>query len=397
MLVSLNFKKSARIKKKVHQFETVAKFLIFCLYFLCADPGTAVISFDFAQNLSYPSSAQQIGKSYFKSGRKCELFGITNETTKKQCNYLIDEPQIIGKGPNCVISIIHNYVESVLATQPETLILFADNCGAQNKNNTMIWYLMWRVATGKNQKISLNFMLSGHTKFGPDRYFGLIKKLYGQSDIDSIEDIISCVQNSSHSGFNEPRVASDLWYNWTDFLSQFYKKLNGVSTYHHFTFEENRVTVKRLASSNETDEFYLQLLPPSGFPEKITPGGLSVERQWYLYEEVRSLCRLDENRDKVAPKPTVEKTKPKKRNQSTSSSTGRKTKRVKKTPKKPEAEENNNENESSLAKEIKKRKPKTPKEDKVDETKTVNTRKPRKIQKDSTPKESKSTNKRQKK
>lgn len=319
MLVSLNLKKSARIKKKVHQFETVAKFLIFCLYFLCADPGTEVLSFDFAQNLSYPSSAQQIGKSYFKSGRKCELFGI-----------------------------------------------------------------MWRVATRKNQKISLNFMLSGHTKFGPDRYFGLIKKLYGQSDIDSMEDIISCVQNSSHSGFNEPRVASDLWYNWTDFLSQFYKKLNGVGTYHHFTFEENRVTVKRLASSDETDEFYLQLLPPSGFPEKITPGGLSVKRQWYLYEEVRSLCRLDENRDKVAPKPTVEKTKSQKRDQSTSSSTGRKTKRVKKTPKKPEAEEKNNENKSSSAKEIKKRKPKTPKEDKTEETKIVNTRKPRKTQKDST-------------
>lgn len=37
-----------------------------------------VISFDFAQNICYPSSPQQVGASYFKSNRKCNIFGIQN-------------------------------------------------------------------------------------------------------------------------------------------------------------------------------------------------------------------------------------------------------------------------------------------------------------------------------
>lgn len=40
-----------------------------------------VISFDFAQNVCYPSSPQQVGTSYFKANRKCGIFGINNEAT----------------------------------------------------------------------------------------------------------------------------------------------------------------------------------------------------------------------------------------------------------------------------------------------------------------------------
>ena len=40
---------------------------------------------------------------------------------------------MIGKGPNTVITLIHHFLES----QPpqDTLVLFADNCIGQNKNN----------------------------------------------------------------------------------------------------------------------------------------------------------------------------------------------------------------------------------------------------------------------
>lgn len=43
-----------------------------------------VRSFDFAQNVNYPVSPQQPGSAYFKAGRKCSVFGITNELLKKQ-------------------------------------------------------------------------------------------------------------------------------------------------------------------------------------------------------------------------------------------------------------------------------------------------------------------------
>lgn len=71
-----------------------------------------VISFDFAQNVSYPSGPQCTGQSYFKSARKCNIFGILNEITKIQTNYLIDENEAIGKGPNATVSMLHQYLEA---------------------------------------------------------------------------------------------------------------------------------------------------------------------------------------------------------------------------------------------------------------------------------------------
>ena len=49
----------------------------------------------------------------------------------------------------------------------------ADNCTGQNKNTTMLWYLTWRVITDLHDRIELNFMVPGHTKFRPDSYFVL--------------------------------------------------------------------------------------------------------------------------------------------------------------------------------------------------------------------------------
>ena len=40
----------------------------------------------------------------------------------------------------------------------------------------MIQYLAWRVIAGLNESVELSFMLVGHTKFAPDRFFGLLKK-----------------------------------------------------------------------------------------------------------------------------------------------------------------------------------------------------------------------------
>ena len=63
------------------------------------------------------------------------------------------------------------------------LHLQADNCAGQNKNNIVVHYLCWRVSTGKHESVSLSFMLAGHTKFAPDRYFGLIKRKYKHSQV----------------------------------------------------------------------------------------------------------------------------------------------------------------------------------------------------------------------
>jgi hypothetical protein len=41
----------------------------------------------------------------------------------------------------------------------------ADNCTGQNKNNIMIQFFIWCVATKILDHVELKFMVKGHTKF----------------------------------------------------------------------------------------------------------------------------------------------------------------------------------------------------------------------------------------
>lgn len=50
-----------------------------------------VLSFNFAQQVQFPSHPQQVSPTYFKMARKCGIFGVHNERTHVQMNYLIDE------------------------------------------------------------------------------------------------------------------------------------------------------------------------------------------------------------------------------------------------------------------------------------------------------------------
>ena len=79
-------------------------------------------------------------------------------------NYLIDEAQSCGKGANSIVSMVHHYLSNFTQGEDE-IFLQADNCIGQNKNNTMVWYLAWRVTVGLSKVCKLNFMIPGHTRF----------------------------------------------------------------------------------------------------------------------------------------------------------------------------------------------------------------------------------------
>lgn len=57
-------------------------------------------------------------------------------------NYLIDEADSVGKGVNVIISLVHNYLE-IHGMKEKHLMLYADNCVGQNKNNAFIQYIAW--------------------------------------------------------------------------------------------------------------------------------------------------------------------------------------------------------------------------------------------------------------
>ena len=151
-------------------------------------PYISHYSYDFAQQIHFPFSAQQTGPEYFKTARKWGIFGVCNDGDNTQVTYLIDEAENPGKGADCVISLLHHYFQTHGAGE-KCVYLHADNCVGQNKNNATIQYLMWLIITRWHESIQLSFMLVGHTKFSPDRFFGLFKKAFRRSTACTIYDI----------------------------------------------------------------------------------------------------------------------------------------------------------------------------------------------------------------
>ena len=132
----------------------------------CSYQGTVHYSYDYAQQLHYPSDPLQPGPIYFKTPRKWAIFGVCCEAIPRQVNFLIDENVLTGKGANSTISYVHFYFERHGLGETEAQV-HADNCGAQNKNSAFIWYYLWRVMNGLHETINYNFLLAGHTKFSP--------------------------------------------------------------------------------------------------------------------------------------------------------------------------------------------------------------------------------------
>ena len=277
----------------------------------CSFHGTVHYSYDYAQQLHYPSDPNQPGPIYFKTPRKCALFGICCEAIPRQVNFLIDENVLTGKGANSTISYVHYFFERHGLGETNAQ-LHADNCGAQNKNSAFLWYYLWRVTSGLHNTVNYHFLLPGHTKFAPDWCFGLVKQKTRHTFISSLFDIARAVEESAvvntaelvglHNGTD--RVPT---YDWVTYLQQYFKKLPQIKSYYHFRFDKNfpgTVFCKRHWFSDERAINLLRnedrLPQPGQLPAIVNPQGISRERAEYLYREIREFCR-DGTENLVAP------------------------------------------------------------------------------------------------
>ncbi len=277
-------------------------------------------SWDFAQQLHYPFEDQQVGPIYFKTPRRAQLFGVCCEGIPKQVNYLIDEADFLEKNANTVISLLDNFFTHH-ALGETSVYLTADNCVGQNKNNALIQYLMYRVLTGLHTNIELSFLVVGHTKFSPDGYFGLIRHRYRRSKIYTYEQLVKVIEESSPNKHNVCQLYSDnnqptvVYRNWSDWLAQYFKVIPGITSYHHFKINADERGLITLKTNVDSKEIKMNLINDQGFPYNtpthlpcsLTPEGLSAERQWYLYDQIRMHIPDDQDKDKTCPKPEIGK------------------------------------------------------------------------------------------
>ena len=129
---------------------------------------------------------------------------------------------------------MHHYFEKH-GLGEKRVIIHADNCSGQNKNNAMIMYLAWRIANNLHDKIIYSFMVAGHTKFTPDGFFGLLKLKFRNSEVDDLNNLMHVVEQSTIGGYNQVDTVIDFngfwritFYNWTKFLDQFYISISSL-------------------------------------------------------------------------------------------------------------------------------------------------------------------------
>ena len=157
--------------------------------------------------------------------------------------------------------------------------------------------------------------IAGHTMFGPDFCFGIIKRTYKVSHVSSLYELAQMVESSSTVGVNKAQlVGTHDWkvivpvYNWSEFLQQYFIKVPNIKKLHFFRFskdEPGKLYYKQYSTSPEQSLQLLKspdILPPARLPAKVNPQGLSQERKQYLYREIRQFCKPGME-DLVAPAP----------------------------------------------------------------------------------------------
>ena len=290
-------------------------------------------SWDFAQQVHYPFEDQQVGPIYFKTPRKAQLFGVCCEGNSIQVNYLIDEADFLEKNANVVVSLLDHFFSNY-GLGESTVYLTADNCVGQNKNNCLIQYLMYRILSGLHNAIELSFLVVGHTKFSPDSHFGLIKQRYRRSKVYTFEQLAKAVEESTPNGYNlchrvQMGGSNEIIYrDWGSWLSKFFTTVPHITNYHHFMMSNTNPGVVTLKTDMDSEKEKINIIKtPFNFkntreypPNCLHPVGLSDERQWYLYSQIRQHIPNEQDKDATCPKPTCFKPNPKQKVKKSSSS-----------------------------------------------------------------------------
>eukprot|EP00835_Amoeboradix_gromovi_P005377 NODE_499_length_7667_cov_0.356897.p3 type:complete len:223 gc:universal NODE_499_length_7667_cov_0.356897:441-1109(+) len=201
-------------------------------------------------------------------------------------NYVYREDQG-RKASNNVATLLLDYIYCLPKEQRMNLILHADNCVGQNKNNTIIKLLSWTCLLRKCNTIEFKFMMKGHTKFSPDSGFGHIKKKFARENIFNLDQIKSIIETSSVT--NECKTfPSHRFKDYRTKLDLVFADISGIAKYHMFLFKAECpgvVFCKKLVNDPTFVEFSTLIeddLSQNDYlftPDSLIPTGLTERKK----------------------------------------------------------------------------------------------------------------------
>lgn len=142
-------------------------------------PEILGITFDYMQNLPLPVLPVQ--EIFYYRQLWIYSFEIHNLRTGAGHFYMYHEGQAL-KGPNEVCTFLNDYITNHIPQEVEELHLFSDGCPGQNKNNTLVRFLMTLQISRRFKRIYHHFPIRGHSFLPCDRDFGSAKRLIRKCD-----------------------------------------------------------------------------------------------------------------------------------------------------------------------------------------------------------------------
>eukprot|EP00957_Ditylum_brightwellii_P201439 15325650-Ditylum_brightwellii.AAC.1 len=183
------------------------------------------------QNLCLPNfKGEQPGDIYCMSPLMVYLFGVVDNGRENGYNlmnaYLWRE-QDGGRGANNICSCLLNdfrnrgWMERLNCPHYGDLTIITDNCSGQNTNWHVVRLLMWLVEIGLFKRITLSFLVKGHTKNSCDRLFNLLKIDYHKRDVHTYNEL-HCIVHTN--GFiNAARMEPDEFYDFLAWQDLYYR------------------------------------------------------------------------------------------------------------------------------------------------------------------------------
>jgi hypothetical protein len=164
-----------------------------------------VLTIDTGQNLCLPNfEGDQPGDTYYMSPLTVYLFGVVDNSPQNggdQMNAFIWQEFEGDRGANNIAScLLRDLKLRGMMSRPNfgELVYIADNCGGQNKNMHVVRFLMWLVETKVFPKVTLFFLVKGHTKNAADRMFNLLKLTYNCKDIFTYDQLFDVLNANEH-------------------------------------------------------------------------------------------------------------------------------------------------------------------------------------------------------
>lgn len=174
----------------------------------CRDPSVLAFTFDMQKTQPLPSL--QTSVVFYK--RQLWIYNTGIHDVHNQQGYMMLWTENEGKkGTNEVCSSIFKYLKMINTENIRKILTFSDTCGGQNRNKTMLSFIMYACSKFDISEWTHRYMQPGHSFLPNDRDFALIEKKKQRQQVFSLDDWIHIVKSANtKQPFKTVKLAGDI-------------------------------------------------------------------------------------------------------------------------------------------------------------------------------------------